>query len=158
MVATVGLDVWLPHLDEPGCGLRYRGHHTTMVITTMLAFVVARERWDGTRRWLWCRRHLHRHRPGILQRQRHQDRSGRLVSAARRGDRLRRDVDVAHGPVARRARMAETEVPLSKFFDDVHSKPPVRVSYGIFMTIDLKVRRPSSCTISRTTGAARAGG
>ena len=109
---------------------------TTMVITTMLAFVVARERWG------WST----------------------PLAAAVTGAFLVIDlaffaanvIKIEHGgwfPILVAGivyavmstwhtgrllvvrRMAETEVPLSRFFDEVHAKPPVRVSgTGIFMT------------------------
>ena len=63
---------------------------TTMVITTMLAYVVARERWgwSAVARRPGDRR-VPRHRPGVLRRERHQDRTRRLVPAAGRGRDLR---------------------------------------------------------------------
>ena len=67
----------------------------TMIITTLLAFVVARELW----RWSLWRAGLITAaflvaRPGVLRRERAEDPARRLVPARRRGAGLRRDVDL----------------------------------------------------------------
>ena len=109
---------------------------TTMVVTTMLAFVVARERWG------WSTGLAAAVTGGFL-----------IIDLAFFGANV---IKIEHGgwfPLVVAAfvyavmstwhtgrllvvrRMAETEVPLSRFFDDVRSRPPVRVSgTGIFMT------------------------
>ena len=109
---------------------------TTMVITTMLAFVVARERWG------WSTGFAAVVAGGFV-----------VIDLAFFGANV---IKIEHGgwfPLLVAAiiyavmstwhtgrllvvrRMAETEVPLSRFFDDVRRKPPVRVSgTGIFMT------------------------
>jgi KUP system potassium uptake protein len=109
---------------------------TTMVITTMLAFVVARERWG------WSALLAGVVTGGFL-----------VIDLAFFGANV---IKIEHGGwfpllvagvvyavmttwhtgrllVVRR--MAETEVPLSRFFESVRKNPPVRVSgTGIFMT------------------------
>ena len=109
---------------------------TTMVVTTMLAFVVARERWG------WSTGLAAAVTGGFL-----------IIDLAFFGANV---IKIEHGgwfPLVVAAfvyavmstwhtgrllvvrRLAETEVPLSRFFDDVRSRPPVRVSgTGIFMT------------------------
>mgnify|MGYP000903455246 CR=1 FL=1 len=109
---------------------------TTMVITTMLAFVVARERWGwstalaGGVAGIFIVIDLAFFSANVIKIE-----AGGwfplLVAAIVYGV-----MSTWHtGRLLVVRRMAETEVPLSKFFDDVHSKPPVRVSgTGIFMT------------------------
>ncbi|MFN7913850.1 MAG: potassium transporter Kup [Vicinamibacterales bacterium] len=107
---------------------------TTMVITALLAFVVARERWG----WgLWVA-------GGV---------TGAFLAidlaffGARDQDPARRMVPGVAAAVyavmttwhtGRRLvvhRLAAAEVPLTRFFEEVHQKPPVRVpGTGVFMT------------------------
>ncbi len=123
---------------------------TTMVITTILLYVVARERWG----WgLLARgpgeRRVSRHRSRVPRRQRDQD------SDTAAGFRCSLAIGIytvmTTWYTGRRIvtkRLAETEVPLSVFFESVAHHPPARVpGTGIFMTARPKARRRFSCII-----------
>ena len=111
---------------------------TTMVITTLLAFFVARERWGWS---LWRAGAGHRRRSSSIDlaffganviKIQHGGWFPLLVAALR----LRRDDDLATGrQLVVRAAARDSEVPLTQFFASVAAKPPVRVpGTGIFMT------------------------
>jgi KUP system potassium uptake protein len=135
MLATVGLVLWFRTSTNLAAAYGM-AVTTTMVITTLLAYVVARERWG----WSWWR------------------------AAAVTGAFLVTDlaffganvVKIQHGgwfPLLLAAavygvmttwytgrrfvtrRLAETEVPLTEFFESVRRNPPHRITgTGIFMT------------------------
>ena len=94
---------------------------TTMVITTMLAYFVARERWG----WSLCARRLRHRRASWSSTWRSSARTSSRSSTAagsrcwsRRGD-LRGDDDLATGRQLVVRRLAESEVPLTQFFASV---------------------------------------
>ena len=110
---------------------------TTMVITTLLAFFVARERWgwSAQSRRSWCRA------PSSSSTSRSSAPTSSRSSMAG-GSRCSSPALVyavmttwATGRQLVVRRLADSEVPLSQFFMSIAAKPPVRVpGTGIFMT------------------------
>jgi len=135
MLVTVGLVLWF-RTSTNLAGAYGMAVTTTMVITTMLAYVVARERWGWSTWWAglvtgaFLLTDLAFFGANVIKIE-HGGWFPLLLAAAVYG--VMTTWHTGRRVVTRR--LAETEVPLSAFFDTVELKPPHRISgTGIFMT------------------------